>query len=96
MNSTAKKISSYNELELKGYLLSMIERAQDRSQLLRFVEAVKDIFEDEKEEDESIFWSRYTPEQRVELEKAFEESYSSDEFISHDDMKKKHEKWLKK
>ena len=73
MNSTVKKISSYN------------------SQLLRVVEAVKDIFEDEKEEDEAIFWSRYTPEQRIELEKAFEESYGSDEFISHEDMKKKHE-----
>ena len=96
MNSTAKKISSYNELELKGYLLSMIERAQDRSQLLLFVEALKGVFEDEKEEDEVTFWSRYTLEQRAELEKAFEESYSSEEFISHEDMKKKHEIWLKK
>ena len=63
MNSTAKKISSYNELELKGYLLSMIERAQDRSQLLRVVEAVKDIFEDDVVQ-KSDWWDDLTLEQQ--------------------------------
>lgn len=95
MGVSAKKISSYNELELKGYLISLIERAKDRSQLLLFVEAVNDIFDDNKEEDAATFWSRYTPEQRIELEQAFEESHASKEWISHEDMKKKHEKWLK-
>ena len=42
MNVATKKISSYNELELKGYLISLIERAKDRTQLLLFVEAVKE------------------------------------------------------
>ena len=95
MSVAAKKISAYNELELKGYLISLIERAKDRSQLLLFVEAVNDIFENNIEEDEATFWSRYTPEQRIELEQAFEESHASKEWISHEDMKKKHEKWLK-
>jgi hypothetical protein len=47
-----------------------------------------------KEEDEATFWSRYTPKQRIELEQAFEESHASKEWISHEDMKKKHEKYL--
>ena len=96
MNVATKKISNYNELELKGYLISLIERAKNRTQLLLFVEAVTDIYEDEVEVDETTFWSRYTPEQRVELEQAFEESHVSKEWISHEDMKKKHEKWLKR
>ena len=50
MNSTAKKISSYNELELKGYLLSMIARTNDRSKLLRFVEVGIEIIGEEKDE----------------------------------------------
>ncbi len=95
MNIATKKISSYNEVELKDYLISLIERAKDRTKLLLFVEAANDIFEEDVEEDAATFWSRYTPEQRVELEQAFEESHASKEWISHEDMKKKHEKWLK-
>lgn len=91
MDITAKNIGSFNELELKGYLIGIIERAKDRAQLLRFVEAVEDISEDTEAE----FWSRYSPEQRADLEKSFEESYDPTKWVSHEDVMKKYEQWLK-
>ena len=94
MNSTAKKISSYNELELKGYLLSMIERAQDRSQLLRVVEAVKDIFEDDVVQ-KSDWWDDLTLEQQKELEEALAECDDPTKLISHEEATKQIELWLK-
>ena len=58
MDSAVRSIGSLNELELKGYLMGIIERAKDRSQLLRFAQAVAEVSED-TEADEAIFWSRY-------------------------------------
>ncbi len=94
MNVVAKNISAYNELELKGYIHSLVEKAKDRAQLLLVVAAVTDIYEEEVE-DEATFWSRYTTEQRVELEKSFEESYDPSKWVSHEDVMKKYNKWLK-
>ena len=94
MNSTVKKISSYNELELKGYLLSMIERAQDRSQLLRVVEAVKDIFEDDMAE-KSDWWDDLSHEQQKELEEALTECDDPTKLISHEEATKQIELWLR-
>lgn len=84
-------ITQFNILELKGILLGIIEKAKDREQLMRVVFAVQDVVEDE---DEATFWSHYTADQRVELEKAFDESYDISDCIPHEDMKKKHAKWL--
>lgn len=92
LNFSETKIGQMNVLELKGILFSIIEKAKNREQLIQVVLAVKDVVEDE--EDETTFWSRYTPEQRVELEKAFDESYDISDGIPHEDMKKKHAKWL--
>ena len=86
-------IAQFNILELKGILLGIIEKAKDREQLLRVVFAVQDVVEDE---DEAIFWSHYTADQRVELEKAFDESYDLSDGIPHEEMKKKHAKWLQR
>ena len=94
MNSTVKKISSYNELELKGYLLSMIERAQDRAQLLRVVEAVKDIFEDDVAE-KSDWWDDLSHEQQKELEEALTECDDPTKLISHEEATKQIELWLR-
>ncbi len=94
MDIAVKNIGSFNELELKGYLIGMIERAKDRAQLLRFVQAVEEVFEDTKEE-EAAFWSRYSPEQRLELEKSFEESYDPSKWVTHEEVMKKYEQWLK-
>ena len=94
MTSTVKNITSFNELELKGYLIGIIERAKDRGQLLRFVQAVAEVSED-NDEDEAIFWSRYSPEQRADLEKSFEESYDPASWVAPEDVMKKYAQWLK-
>ena len=94
MDSAVRSIGSLNELELKGYLMGIIERAKDRSQLLRFAQAVAEVSED-TEADESIFWSRYSPEQQAELEKSFEESYEPANWVAHEDVMKKYAQWLK-
>ncbi len=87
-------ITTLDVSELKELLLKQIRKAKSKAQLLRIIERVEEVF-DEDAEDAAIFWSRYTPEQRIELEKSFEETLDKDNWISHDDMKKKHAKWLK-
>lgn len=86
--------SSLNADELRGMLLRLITKAKNKAQLIRIIERVEEVIEDETE-DAEIFWNRFTPEQRKELEKSFEESYNPENWISHDDMRKKHAKWLK-
>ena len=94
MDTAIKHIGSLNELELKGYLMGIIERAKDRGQLLRFAQAVAEVSED-NEADEAIFWSRYSPEQQADLEKSFEESYDPANWVAHEDVMKKYAQWLK-
>lgn len=97
MESAIKSIGSLNELELKGYLMGLIERAKDRSQLLLFAEAVADVSEDTEADEagEAAFWSRYSPEQQADLEKSFEESYDPTQWVAHEDVMKKYAQWLK-
>ena len=94
MSALVNNITSFNELELKGYLIGIIERAKDRAQLLRFVQAVEDVSED-SEDEVTEFWRRYSPEQRAELEKSYEESYDPSKWVAHEDVMKKYEQWLK-
>ena len=93
MDIAAKNIASLNELELKGYLMGIIERAKDRTQLLRFVQAVENVAEDETGDIET-FWNRYSPEQRAELEKSFAESYEPSNWVTHEEVMKKYEQFL--
>ena len=86
-------ISTLDVSELKDLLLKQIRKAKSKAQLLRIIERVEEVF-DEDAEDAEIFWSRYTPEQRIELEKSFEDSFNSENWILHEDMKKKHAKGL--
>jgi hypothetical protein len=94
MDILVKNIASFNELELKGYLIGIIERAKDHAQLLRFVQAVEDVTED-SEAEITAFWQRYSPEQRAELEKSYQESYDPSKWVAHEDVMKKYEQWLK-
>jgi hypothetical protein len=81
--------------ELKQFLLKLIEKAKNKAQLIRIIERVEEVYEEDAE-DADIFWSRFTPEQRAELEQSFEDSYNPDNWIAHEDMIKKHAKWLQK
>jgi hypothetical protein len=81
--------------ELKQFLLKLIEKAKNKAQLIRIIERVEEVYEEDAE-DADIFWSRFSPEQRAELEQSFEDSYNPDNWIAHEDMIKKHAKWLQK
>ena len=45
MSVVAKNISTYNDLELKGYLLNLVAQTKDRSKLLKIIEKLESIFE---------------------------------------------------
>ena len=89
MNITAKKISSFNELELKGYILSLIEKAKDRAQLLLFVEAANDILEVEKD-----WWDELSPNQQADLEEGIAQTYDPSKLTSHEEVVKMSSKWI--
>ena len=92
MNIAELNISEMNDLELKGTLHAWLEKVKNRLELEHFAEYLRPSIE---EEDEATFWSRYTPEQRKELEEAFEESLDATTGTDHEAMKQKHAKWLK-
>ena len=93
MEISELNISEMNDLELKGILHSWLEKVKNRLQLEQIAEFMRPSIEVDIEE-EAIFWSRYTPEQRIELEQAFEESLDATTGIEHEVMKQKHTKWL--
>jgi hypothetical protein len=82
-----------NTLELKGSLLNLIAQANDGNRLAKLFEAYYTIFDNEQETD---WWDELPVEQQVKLEKAIAESYDYANLIDHEDMKKKHAKWLRK
>ena len=95
MKVTELDITVLEVSELKNFLLKLIQKAKSKGQLIRIIERVEEVFEEDAE-DADIFWSRFTSEQRAELEQSFEDSYNPDNWIAHEDMLKKHAKWLQK
>jgi hypothetical protein len=77
-------------LELKGDILQMISHIDSEKRL----QDIRDVVSKYADKEDNNFWEDYTPEQKTELEKAFEESYDPTNGIAHEDMKKKHAKWL--
>ena len=51
---------------------------------------MKEVFETT----DSDWWDELPPEQQARLQKSIEESYDPKNLIDHEDMKKKHAKWL--
>ena len=82
-----------NNLELKGSLLNLISKANDNRRLARLFEAYQEIF---ATDDDSDWWDDLPIEQQVRLTKSIEESYDPKNLIDHEEMKKKHTKWLRK
>ena len=81
--------TSLDASELKDVLLKMINKAKSKAQLVRIIERVEEVFDSEAE-DADTFWSRFSVEQRAELEQSFEDSYDPKNWIAHEDMIKKH------
>lgn len=82
-----------NTLELKGSLLDLISKVNDNTRLARLFEAYYEIF---ATDDDSDWWDELPVEQQTRLTKSIEESYDPKNLIDHEEMKKKHAKWLRK
>ena len=95
MKAAELDVTALDATELKKFLQKLIQKAKSKGQLIRIIERVEEVFEEDAE-DADIFWSRFTPEQRAELEQSFEDSYNPDNWIAHENMLKKHAKWLQK
>ncbi len=99
MNSgTLHNTTAFNDLELKGYLHSLIEKAKDRVQLLQFANAAEAIIEqndliDYAQDVEG--WDGLTPQQQATLALAIDESNDPKNLVPHEDVLKMMDKWLK-
>ena len=94
MSQTA---ATYNDLELKGYLHSLIEKTKDRAQLLLFVKAVEPLFDDNSVVDyekEVEGWDKLSVSQQNTLKAAIEESNHPHNLIPHDEVLKMRDSWL--
>ena len=93
----SKNMAAFNDLELKGYLHSLIEKAKDRTELLLFAKAVAPIFEDNgvmDYENEVAGWSELSVSQQATLKVAIEESNQPHNLVPHEDVLKMMDKWL--
>lgn len=92
----SKNTAAFNDLELRGYLHSLIERVKDRTQLLIFVNVAETIFEDKPMdyENEVEGWSELSLSQQMTLKLAIEESNHQHNLVPHEDVLKMMDQWL--
>lgn len=82
-----------NVLELKGSIFELIARIDNPKSLSRvhdFLEHFKDNPDDETE------WDGVSAIHQERILNAYEESFNSDNWVNHEDVKKQHAKWLQK
>ena len=87
----SKKTAAFNDLELKGYLHSLIEKAKDRTQLLLFANAVEPFFDENvvmDYENEVEGWNDLSVSQQNTLKTAIEESNHPQNLVPHEEVLK--------
>jgi hypothetical protein len=97
--ASSKTAAAFNDLELKGYLHSLIERAKDRKQLLLFAKAVESFFNENTlmdYEKEVENWDELSFSQQNTLKIAIEESNHPQNLIPHDEVLKMMDAWIAK
>ncbi len=77
-------------IELKKDFHNLIDSIDNENLLSKFY----DLFKKRITSKEGQLWTRLSIENQEELLLAFEESKDPNNLISHEKMKKKHEKWL--
>ena len=70
----------------------LISKANDNTRLARLFEAYNEIFTT----DETDWWDELPAEQQARLNQSIEESYDPKNLVDHEEMKKRHAKWLRK
>ena len=79
-----------NVLAIKVEMFELLAQTYDEAVLLKLYKSMKEVFETT----ESDWWDELSTEQQTRLQKSIEESYDPENLIDHEDMKKKHAKWL--
>ena len=79
-----------NALAIKVEMFELLAQTYDEAVLLKLYKSMKEVFETT----ESDWWDDLPTEQQTRLQKSIEESYDPENLIDHEDMKKKHAKWL--
>ena len=79
-----------NTIEIKKDLHNLIDSIDNVNLLSNFYDLIKKRLSSK----EGQLWNRLTTKEQEELYLAFEESENPENLISHEEMKKKHEKWL--
>ncbi len=79
-----------NATELKKNFHNLIDSIDNENLLMDFY----DIIKSRAKTSDGQLWARLNKNEQEELLIAFEESENPDHLIDHDQMKKKHRKWL--
>ncbi len=79
-----------NSLDLKKDFHTLIDSIDNENLLSEFYILIKRRISDK----EGNLWKSLTKKEQEELNLAFEESKNPKNLISHEEMKKKHKKWL--
>lgn len=87
-------ITTMNDFEIKGILVSLIGKAK-RKQLIQFFEALKTGSQTEDADLDNMPYA-LSPEQELELAEAIEETYHAENLISHEEAMQKLSRWLPK
>jgi hypothetical protein len=88
-----RNVADMSDLEIKGYVFNFLQKAESRTKLIRYYEAVEYI-----EFDEDVETSEYnlTPEQEAELILSEAECDDPKNLVSHEEAVKQIESWLKR
>jgi hypothetical protein len=76
--------------ELKKHFHQLIDKIDNEDLLIKFY----DLMKRSSSSREGQLWNRLTKEEQEELLRSVEESENSENLISHEEMKRKHKKWL--
>ncbi len=79
-------------MKIKEEFHHLIDSIDDEQLLKGYYELIQNLNSSEN----SQLWDNLTEEQKEELQIAYEESFDPANLISHEEVKKSHEKWLKK
>jgi hypothetical protein len=77
-------------LELKNSLVDLISDLQSEDTLKNIFRLIKEASQNED------WWDAIPAKHQARILKSYEESFKSENWIDHEDMKKRHAKWLQK
>ena len=82
-------------LEMKVEILEIVANTKDQNIVTRIFEKVHEALQENIEDTESDWWDDLTSTQQARLQESINESYDPKNWVSHEDVMKKYEKWFK-